>query len=104
MANQEQIVLATNNNTNSIPGYHPRLKEFYGYEGEDFRHFQEILESFLAINNISNDSRRLIILKAQLRGAAKIHFERVVLKDYPNVTFSEAVNHLKNHYITPELI
>ncbi|KAG1442580.1 hypothetical protein G6F56_011005 [Rhizopus delemar] len=104
MANQEQIVLATNNNTNSIPGYRPRLIEFYGYEGEDFRHFQEILEFFLAINNISNDSRKLIILKAQLLRAAKIHFERVVLKDYPNVTFSEAMDHLKNHYITPELI
>ncbi|KAG1436671.1 hypothetical protein G6F56_013459 [Rhizopus delemar] len=104
MANQEQIVLATNNNANSIPGYRPRLIEFYGYEGEDFRHFQEILESFLAINNIGNDPRKLVILKSQLRRAAKIHFERVILKDYPNVTFSEAMDHLKNHYITPELI
>ncbi|KAG1130850.1 hypothetical protein G6F38_013423 [Rhizopus arrhizus] len=50
----------------SNQGYRPRLIEFHGYEGEDFRHFLEILESFLAISNTHNDSRKLVILKSQL--------------------------------------
>jgi len=101
---QEQIVLAALNGSNSSQSYRPRLIEFYGYEGEDFRHFQEILESFLAISNTNSDTRKLIILKSQLRRAAKTYFERVILKEYPNVTYTEALDLLKNHYITPELI
>ncbi|KAG1434847.1 hypothetical protein G6F56_014171 [Rhizopus delemar] len=51
MANntQEQIALASSNIGSSYtPGYRPKLIEFYGYEGEDFRHFQEILDSHYA--------------------------------------------------------
>ncbi|KAG1138812.1 hypothetical protein G6F37_010145 [Rhizopus arrhizus] len=46
-----QTVLATVNNQSAIQGFRPRLIEFYGYEGEDFRHFQETLDSYLAIKN-----------------------------------------------------
>ncbi|KAG1441592.1 hypothetical protein G6F56_011409 [Rhizopus delemar] len=102
--NQEHIALATNTNSNATQGYRPRLIEFYGYEGEDFRHFQEILESFLAISNTTNDTREFIILRPQLRRAAKSHFESVILKENPNITYSEALELLKSHKITPELI
>ncbi|KAG0901524.1 hypothetical protein G6F33_013011 [Rhizopus arrhizus] len=67
-----QNVLASISNQSVAQGYRPKLIEFYGYEGEDFRHFQEILESFLAISNTNTDARRLVILKSQLRRAAKI--------------------------------
>ncbi|KAG1295830.1 hypothetical protein G6F64_013273 [Rhizopus arrhizus] len=81
----------------SNQGYRPRLIEFHGYEGEDFRHFLEILESFLAISNTHNDSRKLVILKSQLRRAAKTYYENVILKENTELTYDMAIEKLK-HY------
>ncbi|KAG0973535.1 hypothetical protein G6F26_013021 [Rhizopus arrhizus] len=102
MATTEPIALVQN--SNQIQGYRPKLIEFYGYEGEDFRHFQELLDSYLVLSNTHSDNRKLAILKSQLRRAAKIYFEKTILKDHPQVTYDEAMEHLKSHYITPELI
>jgi hypothetical protein len=102
MATTEPIALVQN--SNQIQGYRPKLIEFYGYEGEDFRHFQELLDSYLILSNTHSDNRKLAILKSQLRRAAKIYFEKTILKDHPQVTYDEAMEHLKNYYITPELI
>ncbi|KAG1443811.1 hypothetical protein G6F56_010537 [Rhizopus delemar] len=99
-----QTVLATINNQSTNPGYRPRLTEFDGYEGEGFRHFQEILESYYAISNTNSDSRKLIILKSQLRRAAKIYYENVIIKEDPEVSYEKAIEQLKRHYITRELI
>ncbi|KAG0741182.1 hypothetical protein G6F60_014486 [Rhizopus arrhizus] len=99
-----QTVLATVNNQSAIQGFRPRLIEFYGYEGEDFRHFQETLDSYLAITNTHSDARKLIVLKSQLRRAAKVYFERTILKEQPDIGYEQAVEKLKKHYITPELI
>ena len=96
--NTGHIALA--NNTN----YRPTLINFHGYEGEDFRHFLDIMESYFALSNISNDARKLLILKAQLRGPAKVYYEKNILKNSPEIKYDEAVTELKNHYITPELI
>jgi predicted alpha/beta-fold hydrolase len=41
-----QTALANASNHTFNQGYRPRLIEFYGYEGEDFRHFQEILVKY----------------------------------------------------------
>src|SRR6478735_5666929 len=90
-------VLASVSNQSVIQGYRPRLIEFYGYEGEDFRHFQEILDSYLAITNTLSDDRKLIVLKSQLRRAAKIYFEKEILKRIPNVTYDNAMELLKQH-------
>ncbi|KAG1618144.1 hypothetical protein G6F46_004144 [Rhizopus delemar] len=76
-----QIALA---NTNMNSSYRPILIDFHGYEGEDFRHFLEILESYFALNNITQDPRKLTILKAQLRGAAKVYYEKEILKRVPD--------------------
>ncbi|KAG1367075.1 hypothetical protein G6F61_013211 [Rhizopus arrhizus] len=84
--------------------YRPVLIDFHGYEGEDFRHFLEILESYFAINNITQEPRKLTILKAQLRGAAKVYYEKEILKRIPDVKYDNATELLTNHYITPELI
>lgn len=91
-----QIALA-NSNRNAII-------EFHGYEGEDFRHFQEVLESYLGLNNVTNEARKLAILKAQLRGPAKIYYEKELIRNNPDITFDLAITELKSHYITPELI
>lgn len=98
--NLGHIALA-NNNSNS--GYRTMLFDFHGYEGEDFRYFLENLEAYFAINNI-HDNRKLTILKTQLKGPAKIHFEKDVFKKMPDLKYDQAIEHLKNHYITPELI
>ena len=73
-----QIALANNNRTAII--------EFHGYEGEDFRHFQEVLESYLGLNNVTNEARKLAILKAQLRGPAKIYYEKELVRHNPDIT------------------
>ncbi|PHZ11241.1 uncharacterized protein RHIMIDRAFT_297848 [Rhizopus microsporus ATCC 52813] len=102
--NQGQNALANVNNSSAIPSYRPRLIEFYGYEGEDFRHFQEILESFLDVTNITSDARKLSILKSQLRRAAKIFYEQEIVKENPDLAYDKAIKLLRNQYITPELI
>jgi hypothetical protein len=75
--------LANASNHTFNQSYRPRLIEFYGYEGEDFHHFQEILDSYLAITNTLSDDRKLIVLKSQLRRAAKIYFEKEILQRNP---------------------
>jgi len=96
MATTEPIALVQN--SNQIQGYRPKLIEFYGYEGEDFRHFHELLDSYLILSNTHSDSRKLAILRSQLRRAAKVYFEKSILKDYPQVTYEKAIELLKNHY------
>ena len=91
-------------NANMNTNYRPALIDFHGYEGEDFRHFVESLESYFAINNITQEPRKLIILKAQLRGAAKVYYEKEILKRISGINYEQAVDLLKNCYITPELI
>ncbi|KAG1439585.1 hypothetical protein G6F56_012250 [Rhizopus delemar] len=71
---------------------------------KDFRHFQEILDSSLAISNTSADARKVIILRSQLRRVAKVYFERVILQEKPNVTYDQAMEMLRKHHITAELI
>ena len=94
-----QIALA---NQNITPNQ--RIIEFHGYEGEDFRHFQEVLESYLLLNNITNEARKMSILKSQLRGPAKVYLEKEILTEYPEITFNDALAKMKEYYITHELI
>ena len=53
-------------NTNMNASYRPVLIDFHGYEGEDFRHFLEILESYFAINNITQESRKLTFFESTI--------------------------------------
>ena len=81
MATTEPIALVQN--SNQIQGYRPKLIEFYGYEGEDFRHFHELLDSYLILSNTHSDSRKLAILRSQLRRAAKVYFEKKYTQRLP---------------------
>ena len=110
---EEQTVLANqqyhNGNQEAYYGsYKPRLIEFSGAEGEDFRHFMEILDSFFAVSNITNDARKIVILKAQLRRTAKSFLDSKI--EFGNtgtsntMTYKEAIDVLKERYITASLI
>ena len=47
--------------------YKPRLIDFNGYEGEDFRHFQDTLESYFALADVKSDERKAKILLTQVK-------------------------------------
>ncbi|EIE85225.1 hypothetical protein RO3G_09935 [Rhizopus delemar RA 99-880] len=95
--NTGHIALANNYNYKPVP------VDFHGYEGEDFRYFLERLESYLAINNV-HDARKLAILRSLLKGAAKVFFEKDILKKLPDVKYEQAIEALRSQYVTAELI
>ncbi|KAG1185388.1 hypothetical protein G6F35_014878 [Rhizopus arrhizus] len=95
--NTGHIALANNYNYKPVP------VDFHGYEGEDFRYFLERLESYLAINNV-HDARKLAILRSLLKGAAKVFFEKDILKKLPEVKYDQAIEALRSQYVTAELI
>jgi hypothetical protein len=93
-------------------GFKPRLIEFHGHEGEDFRFFKHILETFFSIMNINSNQRRLTILMAQLRRSAATFVSRYLKKlDLPrdetlkdHITYDRLMEVLQERYITPELV
>ncbi|EIE77178.1 hypothetical protein G6F46_007591 [Rhizopus delemar] len=95
--NTGHIALANNYSYKSVP------VDFHGYEGEDFRYFLERLESYLVINNV-NDTRKLAILRSLLKGAAKVFFEKGILKKLPEIKYEQAIEALRSQYVTAELI
>ena len=113
----EQTVLAAQAPTNYslIPNqdsyfgnFKPRLIEFSGAEGEDLRYFLDTLNNFFILSNITSDSRKVIILRTQLRRTAKSYLENTFTAgegDLANtVTYQQAVDLLKKRYITEELL
>lgn len=85
--------------------YQPKIKlmTFSGFEGEDFRTFEQTLENYFALNNITNDERKLIIMKTQLYHAARTYVNKLLKKE-PASTYNHVMGKLKTEYITPELI
>lgn len=85
----------------------PKIIEFYGFEGEDFRHFLQLLESFYALNGITQDPRKVAIMRAQLRRAAAIFFDNT-LKERdiePNrIPFSDAIVILQERFVSESII
>lgn len=110
----DQAVLATNDliQEDSHSGYlygtrKVSLVYFSGAEGEDFRNFEEALESHFAMHNITTNARKLLILRAQLRRTAKNFFDRRLYREptlAQGLTYQEAIDILKTEYVTPELI
>jgi hypothetical protein len=84
-----------------------RIVEFYGFEGEDFRYFRSLLESFFAINGITQDHRKVIILKTQLRRAASIFFLNDLKTknlSVDNVNYQEAIELLQDRFLSKDLL
>ena len=96
--NTENTVLANH----SFAKLKPFITYFNGQAGQDFRNFQEILENYFALTNTSND-QKLTILKAQLTGEAKIVYKDLT-RGQDNLTYSQAVELLKEYYVTDNLI
>ncbi|KAI8321103.1 hypothetical protein EDC96DRAFT_613343 [Choanephora cucurbitarum] len=93
----------------SYQGFRPKLIEFHGYEGEDFRYFKHTLNTFFSITGINSGSRRLTILVSQLRRAAATFYFRYLKKlrsDNPSAvpTYEEVFEVLHKNYITPALV
>lgn len=87
--------------------YKQRIIEFYGFEGEDFRHFRALLESFFAINGITQDSRKVIILKSQLRRAAAIFFSNDLKAknlSADTISYSSAIELLQDRFLSKDLL
>ncbi|KAI9324386.1 hypothetical protein BD770DRAFT_335054, partial [Pilaira anomala] len=85
----------------------PKIIEFYGFEGEDFRYFKSVLETFFSLTGITSDARRVNILRTQLRRSAGVYFDKHLEKNsltVAKVTYQEAIKFLQEHYITDQLI
>jgi hypothetical protein len=109
-ATPESTVLANNSpydsNRWSSVGK-PKIIEFYGFEGEDFRHFIHLLESFFAINGITHDARKVAILRAQLRRVAAVFFDNSLKErnlTLQKVSYAEATTLLQEHFVSASII
>jgi hypothetical protein len=84
---QENTVLASSRPSDSYRWTNsgkPKIIEFYGFEGEDFCHFLHLLKSFFALSGITNDIRKVSILRAQLRRVAAVFLTTYLKKKtYP---------------------
>lgn len=84
-----------------------RILEFYGFEGEDFRFFTHSLDSFFALNGITADSRKVAILRAQLRRVAAVYFDNALKeKDLTvhKIAYQDAVNLLQERFVSEAII
>lgn len=107
---EPHTVLASSSNHDSsrwtING-RPKIIEFYGFEGEDFRHFLHLLESFFALNGITQDARKVAILRAQLRRVAVVYFENALKErnlTLGKISFAEATLILQDHFVSESII
>ncbi|KAI8326837.1 hypothetical protein EDC96DRAFT_590198 [Choanephora cucurbitarum] len=101
--------MTSTTDANAYSGFRPRLIEFHGYEGEDFRHFRHTLDTFFSICGINSGARKLTILVSQLRRAASTFYSRylkTIQTDNPDatLTYEDAINVLQDKYITPALV
>ena len=85
--------------------YKPRLIDFCGYEGEDFRHFKDTLESYFAITDIKNAARQASILNAQVKKNARI-FLQGKIRSAPSIgtKYDELIKLLEKEYVTEDVI
>lgn len=105
----ENAVLATSNQDSNrwASVSKPKIVEFYGFEGEDFRHFLHLLESFFAMNGITQDSRKVAILHAQLRRVAAVFFDNLLKErniTLSKIAYQEAIVALQEHFISESII
>ncbi|KAG2211528.1 hypothetical protein INT45_007797 [Circinella minor] len=85
--------------------YKPKLIDFCGYEGEDFRHFRDTLESYFAIANIKDSERQASILNAQVKKYTRIFLQSKVRKNHAiGGKYTELIKLLEEEYVTPDVI
>ncbi|KAG2210151.1 hypothetical protein INT45_004429 [Circinella minor] len=85
--------------------YKPKLIDFCRYEGEDFRHFRDTLESYFAIANIKDSERQASILNAQVKKYARTFLQSKVRKNHAiGGKYTELIKLLEEEYVTPDVI
>lgn len=84
--------------------FKPQLISFSGGEREDFRHFRQILETYLELSNNTTDSRKLAILKIQVRKSAKTFLDSLKDQLQDGLTFDLAMDALEKKFVTAELL
>lgn len=85
----------------------PKLIDFYGYDGEDFRYFKSVLEDYFSVAGITQDIRRVAILKTKLKRAAAVFFDKALRKrglTLNRIPYNDAISILHNHFITEDLV
>lgn len=104
----ETTVLASTPDSGRWTNYNrSRIIEFYGFEGEDLRHFIHSLDSFFALNGLTHDYRKVAILRAQLRRVASVHFDKVLKERgtiLQQISYAEAVKILQDRFISEAII
>ncbi|KAI9244688.1 hypothetical protein BDA99DRAFT_543927 [Phascolomyces articulosus] len=86
------------NGTDAL-SYKPRLIDFCGYEGEDFRYFRDTLDSFFALHNTRNTARQASIINAQVKKYARI-FLQGKIRATPSIgtKYDELIKLLEEEY------
>ncbi|KAI9300478.1 hypothetical protein BJ944DRAFT_209095 [Cunninghamella echinulata] len=84
--------------------FKPQLIPFSGGEREDFRHFKQMLETYLELTNTTSDSRKLAILRTQVHKSAKTYLDSLKDQYQDNLTFDVAMDALEEKFVTPELL
>ncbi|KAI8053538.1 hypothetical protein BDF21DRAFT_468234 [Thamnidium elegans] len=105
--NTEQAVLESPTMPTNWSAAKPKIIEFYDFEGEDFRYFKSVLETFFSLTGITQDHRRVNILRTQLRRSAGVYFDKCLEKrgtTLGRITYQEAIQLLQDHYITEQII
>ncbi|KAK4520735.1 Trehalose-6-P synthase/phosphatase complex synthase subunit [Mucor velutinosus] len=85
----------------------PKIIEFYGFEGEDFRHFLQLMESFFALKGITQDPRKVAIMRAQLRRVAAIFFDNTLKERnlaLNKISFTDATTILQERFVSESII
>lgn len=101
----EQTVLENTHMPTNCSANKPRIIDFYGFEGEDFRYFKSILETFFSLSGITQDSSRVNILRTRLRRAAGVYFDKCLEKrklTQAKISYNDAIKLLQDHYITEQ--
>ncbi|KAI7869427.1 uncharacterized protein EV154DRAFT_571145 [Mucor mucedo] len=106
-ASLEQTVLDNHPMPTNWSANKPKIIEFYGFEGEDFRYFRSVLETFFSLTGITQDLRRVNVLRTQLRRSAGVFFDKYLEKHdltVGKISYKEAIQLLQEHYITEQII
>ncbi|KAI9243537.1 hypothetical protein EDC94DRAFT_668973 [Helicostylum pulchrum] len=107
MVNEQAVLDGANLSTSGWNPTKPKIIEFYGLDGEDFRHFKTVLNTFFLLTGTAQDQRRVSILRTQLRRAAAVYFDNSLRKKGLTIThikYQDAIKILEEQYITSRLI
>lgn len=82
----------------------PKLIPFTGGEREDFRHFKQMLETYLELTNTTSDTRKLAILRTQVHKSAKTYLDCLKDQYKDSLTFDIVMTAFETKFVTAELL